>query len=88
MSLHTFLLYCYSCGIDCLLLKFGSYVNKEVSDIFNFSAVYIFNIVVLMLYIIDKSILNISVTCTLVNYNENIIKVNLINFIVFFDACS
>lgn len=41
-----------------------------------------------MLYIIDKSILNISVTCTLVNYNENIIKVNLINFIVFFDACS
>jgi hypothetical protein len=23
MSLHTFLLYCYSCWIDCLLLKFG-----------------------------------------------------------------
>ena len=25
MSLHTFLFYCYSCWIDCLLLKFGSY---------------------------------------------------------------
>jgi hypothetical protein len=24
MSLHTFLFYCYSCWIDCLLLKFGS----------------------------------------------------------------
>lgn len=39
-----------------------------------------------MLYVIDKSILNISVTCTLgqekiVNYNENLIKVNWINFI-------
>ena len=26
MSLHTFLFYCYSCWIDCLLLKFGSYI--------------------------------------------------------------
>ena len=26
ISLHTFLLYCYSCWIDCLLLKFGSYI--------------------------------------------------------------
>jgi hypothetical protein len=26
MSLHTFLFYCYSCWIDCLLLKFESYI--------------------------------------------------------------
>jgi hypothetical protein len=26
MSLHSFLFYCYSCWIDCLLVKFGSYI--------------------------------------------------------------